>query len=363
MLENIRDFLLSTREARASKPEELLNEATLHTYFYSQFFKSHGMKFKGGSKLIDRVQALPAGSFGFYNPNQEFAPRQRQTLRALEVPWAFSYVHYVLTDETSELNEGDDEKLVDFVMEQERSCHVDAANGIETALWALPNVETMENVGQEDAREAYSIPAFITRDGLAPSSTNGGVAAGTADWTTVQQLNVAQNPWYQNQYSNYSAAAPDDPDDGLVGAFDDIVDDIQFEMPDGVKSYATDDNLQNHVIATSRDGKSFYKARLRQLNDRMDRLVDPKISGPQYEGIPIKRVSQLDEAGWTEGQPDYFFINMKYLVPWFHPKRFGQEKVETGGAKQPNATVVYKFYWYNLFRRSARRQGRVSAAA
>lgn len=359
---NHADFLKATRDVRIVPKEELRNEATKNTYFYSRFFKTHGLKFKGGTKLVDRVQAVNAGTFGFYNPNEEFAPRQVDTLRSLEMNWAFAKSEYVLLDETSELNSGDDDAYLDYVMSLEQGCVVDTANGMEEALWTKPDYEKMESLGANQAQHAYSIPAFITRDGLAPSSSNGGLATGSSAWTNIAGVNIGQNSWFQNKFATYHAANPDSADNGLISAFDEITLQIQFEKPEGVKNYSTDDDLQNYCIATSLDGTKFYKSRLRERNDRMERLNDPRINGPQYDGIPLKYVSELDTHGWTNGQPDFFFINQKKLRPWFHSRRYMHEKIETGGAKQPNSTVVYKFTWYNLFPLSRRNQGRVSAA-
>lgn len=361
-IQNHADFLKATRDVRIVPKEQLLNEATKRRYTYAQLFKTHGMPQKGGTKLVDRIQAVDAATFAFYNPNEEFSPRQIDTLRSVEVNWAFAKAEYVIIDETAELNAGDDDAYLDYIMSLEQQCVVDTANGMEAALWAKPDVSTMESPSGSAAQAAYSIPCFITRDGLAPSSTNGGVATGTSNWTTRQTLNIANNSWAQNQYETYTAATPDDPDAGLIHSFDRIVEQIKFDKPDGIRSWVGDDSLQNCMIATSLDGQAFYKARLRAINDRMERLSDPKISGPQYEGIPVKRVSELDDHGWTTGQPDYLFVNMEFIVPWFHPGHYMDEKIETGGAKQPNSTTVYKFTWFNLFLRSARRQGRVSAA-
>lgn len=362
LLDQHADWLLSTRDIRVAPRSTLLNQATLRRYFHDQMFKKHGLKFKGGTKLVERIQFRDPNTWGPYNPNQEFAPRQHDTMTSIETNWAFYKADYTIIDETAELNTGDPNAYVDYIMSLEQGCKVDVANGIEKDLWALPNDGTMESPVGQTAGESYSILCFITRDGLAPSSTNGGIATGSSNWTTLQTKNPTGNSWYQNQNRTYNSLTPDHADDGLVAGMDRMVEEVKFEMPDGVQSYVESDDLQSYVIATNLDGRAFYKSRLRELNDRMVHLHDPKISGPQYEGIPVKYVSELDKQNWTVGQPDYLFINLNWLVPWFHTDYFMKEKVTTGGPTQPNSTTVYKFTWKNLICRNRREQGRLYAA-
>jgi hypothetical protein len=356
-----RDFLEATRDQRVVGRGQILNEATKNTYFFfSRLFKEVADHYKGGTKLVDKIQGETAGSFSFYSPNDEFSPRQVDTLTPIEVNWVFAQSHYVLIAETAVLNAGDPSAYLDYIKTLEQGCVVDTINGLEEALWATPNIETMEAVNA-DPREPYSILAFITRDGLAPSSTNGGVAAGTADWTTVESVNPSSKPWFRNKFVSYASGSPDNVDTGLIAAFDDIVLQTHFEIPDPMTRYGESEDLRKFAIVTSRDGQTFYKARMRAANDRLDQLNDPAVRGPQYEGVPIIYVSELDNQGWTDNQPDYLFLNLNFLMPFFHSTMYMDEKITDGGSKQPNSTVVWKFSWYNLIIRSRRRQGRIFA--
>jgi hypothetical protein len=357
---NHADFLAATRDTRVVDQSTLLNEATKNTYFFfSRMMKSNEKKFRGGTKLVDRIQGDEAGTFSFYSPNDEFSPTQVDTLKSIEVNWAFAQSHYVLIKETAALNQGDSNAYLDYIKSLEQGCVVDTVNGLEEALWATPATATMESTAA-DPVNPYSLLCFNTRDGLAPSSTNGGVTG--SDWTTLQQLNPSNETWYRNKFKSYTAATPDDPDAGLIASMDDIVLQTRFEMPDALNKYTESDSLQKHCITTSRDGIVFYKARLRALNDRMEQLRDPAINGPQFNGVPLIYVSELDNQGWTDNQPDYLFWNFNWLSPFFHTDMYMDEKIADGGSKQPNSTVVFKFSWMNLICRSRRRQGRVFAA-
>lgn len=359
------DFISATRDVKVTPPSTLLSEATKNTYFMGTMWQGHSEKdvFRGGKNLTERIQGVDAGNFGFYSPNDELSPNQQDTLKEVAVPWAFGQSHYVFTEETIGLNEGDTNAYVELKKSYEKQTVIDIVNGMEEALWADPNYDTME-LASADPKIPYSIPCFVTQDGEVPASGNGGIASGSTAWTNIETLPPGTNTWWKNKSANYTAGSEDDPDSGLLATFDDIVLQVGFDMPTGIPGQMWSDNetKRRQCFVTNRDGIVFYKSRLRQANDRMDSLKDPGIRGPQFEGIPIKYAAELDNAGWTANQPDYFCLNFSFLFPYMRSGWFMKEKLTDGGAKQPNTHVVYKFVHYNLFCRSRRRQGRVSAS-
>ena len=348
------DFQAATRDVKVTPKENLLNEALKNNYFLSEMLRGRGndKRFQGGTKLVEKIQGDTNGSFAFYSPNDEFSPSQTDTLRTVEAPWAFAKSEYVYTDETTVLNAGDPNAYIDLKKSYELACAVDTVNGMEAALWATPSNSTMESAAA-DPRVAYSIPAFVTSDGNMPSG-----------FSTLMNLSATANTWWKNKANTYTAATPDDTEAGLIAALDDIVLQVQFDMPTGLpgQKWSDNDSKRKQVICTNRDGVVFYKSRLRAANDRMESLKDPGISGPQFEGLPVIYVAQLDSAGWSSNQPNYYVLNLTHLFPVFHSEWFMKEKQTDGGAKQPNTHVTYKFTWYNLFCRSRRRQGYVAAA-
>jgi len=350
------DFLKATRDVRMVPKETLLNETTKNTYFFfSKMMKGAEDSFRGGTKLVDKIQGSAAGTFSFYNPNDEFSPSQNDTLVPIEVNWAFGESHYVIIRETAALNSGDPNAYLDYVKSLEQACVVDTVNGMEEALWAGPNPDTMES-STATTREAYSIPCFVTRDGLEPS---GSIDNATDPWSTIETVDPSNDTWFKNKFGTYTASDPTHAVTGLIPAFDDIVLQTQFETPDPLTKYSESESAQKNVIVTNRDGIVAYKKALRAVNDRMDSLQDPQIRGPQYEGVPLKYVAECDNLGWTDDKPDYLFLNLNYLKPFFHTGMYMDEVITDGGSKQPNSTVVYKFTWYNLLCRSRRRQGRI----
>lgn len=362
---NIPDFLRLTREKRKLGRDKLLNEASLHTYFcLSKLFMGSKDRFKGGAKIVDFVQANTNGNARFYNPLGSFSPSTREKTVKITVPWSFMVSDYTLVNEAVSLNGGDEDAFVDLVMAEEQACLVDNLNKLEQSLWALPNADTMETAvtGEENAQEPYSLLCFVTRDGLVPSSGNGGIATGSSAWTTLQTVNPTTQTWFRNQTDTYTAASFTDGTAGIVPAFDRMIQSVGFEMPGPLSRYAENTAAQKQVIATNADGVPMYQQALRALNDRMAQLNDPTISGPQYNGVPLKYVSELDNAGWTADQPDYLWLNFNVINPWVHTENYLREQVEEGGVTHPNKTVVYKFTWANILLRSRRRLGRINAA-
>ncbi len=360
---NTYDFLVATREHRVVDHDKVLNEASKPTYFcLSRMMKSAEKKFKGGKQLKDFVLGSETSSGGFYNPHDTFSITNQDGLFPITVNWAYHHRAYATVDEETTLNAGDKQAFVDLLMKQENGCAVDAANDWETALWALPNKEVMEDAATaQEAQRPFSILSLVTRDGLAPTASNGGKATGSSDWTTVQGIDPSANTFWRNASGTYTGASATSTTVGIIPAFDDMIEEVHYESPDMLTKYIDSPERQKRAIVTSKDGVTTYKACLRAVNDEMNRLVDPSIQGPQFEGIPVKRISELDGLGWTAGQPDYIWLDFEYLCPFYQTDNFFKEKIVKGGIEHPNKIGVYKFSWYNQILRSRRRMGRIYA--
>jgi len=361
---DINDWLTVTRDERIVGKNQLLNEATKQRYFcMSKMWKNAEEKFRGGENLVDHIQGDTLGNAGRYNPEDRFNVSTRDTTVPISVPWAYLQAHYPVVREARELNSGNVSAFVNYMLVLEQGCLVDKVNVMEEECWALPNRELMEDANTElQARQPYSILSFITRDGLAPSATNGGLATGSSAWTTIQSINPTTRTWFRNQTQNYNSAAKNDLNDGIVPAMDAMIEEVQFDMPGELAKYAEDQGLQNQCIVTNLEGLTDYKAALRSLNDQMSMLSDPTIRGAQFNGVPVKFISELENAGWTAGQPDFLFINFSFLFPFVHTNNYMREEITPGGPEHPNKTVVWKFTWNNVICRSRRRQGRISAS-
>lgn len=360
------DFNVATRDVRVVDDKMIHNEATKNTYLMGRLLDGLDLKkqIRGGKRLVDHIDTGTGNTYGPYSPGQEENPTGTDSLKEIAVLWSFNRAWYTYDEEEEDANDGDPARYINLKKAYEARCLVDVLNGQENQLLALPNYERME-LGQKP-RQPYSLLALVTRDGEVPSSTNGGVASGSSDWSTLMTLNPTVEDYWKNKFDTYDASALDDPDDGLVTKFGKVIRSAQFEMPTALRRYsnAQDDtkSMRKQLIITSNDGIAVYEARMRGLNDRMRVINDPHIAGPQYMGIPIDYVSTLDDLGWTTGQPDYIGFNFNYMYPCFHAKWFLTQKITDGGSRQPNRHVAWKFITWNLFMNSRRRQWRLSAA-
>lgn len=365
-LNGFADFLAATDDTSLEKAQNLLIQGLKNTYLYDMLFEGRDIKkiTGGGTKMVFRLIGDKQDSAGFYNPNEELSISTRDTITTAEVPWSFFKGSYTFTEETIALHDNSERAYVDLRDTYESTCMRDMIDKLEESLLGLPNYDVMEasTITPGTARESYSILSFITRDGEVPSSTNGGLASGSSTWTTLETVDVANKPFFKNKFKTYAAATPNDLSTGIISAFDDIKLQVGFKMPNAIKKWSDGGNMKKQYILTSREGVTMFKTALRSVNDRMDQFNDPGIAGPQFEGIPVMYIAELDNRGWTSGQPDYLFTNFKDIYPGFATNFFFKKKDIRGSMTQPNTNVFFKFLAYNVVCTRRETQGRVSAA-
>ncbi len=359
------DFLVATKTTKITSATEILNDAVKNTYLLSDMLRGRGYTefIKTGSRIKDTIRLTDAGSFEFYQPNATFNPMDRDTLTDVTEDWRFAKTDFGFNDETITLNEGNPEDIyVDLKQKYRMDASTDMMNGIEDALWATPNISTMES-GTGTSPPAYSIPVFATEDGQTFNAAWNG---------TVMGVTPATEPRWRNKVESYDSANKADEENGILAAFDKMYLDVKFESPDSASEYFENDRLRYMKILTNRDGHTSYKRLLRGGNDQFGAgPSDPEYNNPRYSGIPIKYISSLDTAlldpatgaAWPSGKPRYFWINCMYVFPIFHSLGYLEQIGPIpGGIQQPFSHAVYFRTWYNLFCRSRQRQGIVIPA-
>lgn len=362
----VQDVMLATRDKRVVTPDQLNNEATKTRYFFlSRMWRAEERKYKGGDMLVDFIQG-EEGDADYYNPKSSFSVTARNTLTQVSVPWAFMQGHYPIVNEHAKLNKGDTDAFVDEVMAQEQACMVACVNKMEDSLLGLPNYDLMEAASIADHlyRMPYSVPSLVTRDGGVPSSSNGGLSSGSSAWTTLQRVaSVSSLTWYQNQYGTYDAADVLDDEDGLLPEFDEAEDELNYELPDLLSAHGNKSTSFNtFACLTNTDGLKMYKRVCRATHDRSNDLSNPAVPGPNFRGIPVKSFPALNNLGWTAGQPDYIWLDLSLIVPYYQTDNFFKETITPPSHEHPNKSVVWKFTWHNNLFRSRRHMRRTSAA-
>jgi hypothetical protein len=382
-LENFTDFVKFTGPAYFTSASKFLNEAVKTTYSLPRFLKGKGMDkvIQSGENIQDDVMYDEANTFQNYQPNAEFTWTQPQVATEMSIPWRFSIDHMSWTDHevTLNMNSGFSREYANVQYKKlrkklEQRMWTSIVNGMEAKLWASPGTAGSQAVDMEatTGSEQYSIPAFVTED-----TTNYHCANGT--WTTIQTINPATETKWRNQVSTYDYDDPDDTDgdaDGLIDAFDEMLTKIRFIPPDFHKEHFEPQDLQMYrqAIFCSRGGLNQYKRLLRAANDTLVRKQDASYNRPQFDGLDMVYVAQLDSLSHTWGTNTtaatelnyatdgyrYWWINGNYLTPVFHNERYFYKKDPFFLEKQPYTWVCPVDIWWNCFCQSRQRQGIVA---
>lgn len=355
-LSSFNDFVKATGPKVATDPNKIINDATKNTYFVGRMLKGRdaAQSVQSGQKIIDRVQLTDSGTAEFFHPNDDLDIQNVDVMQSVEVNWRFIADHYSYTEQEVVLNvSGDPETYYKNLLKSKRmACETSTFNKMENQLWAAASNANMETA---TGKEPYSIPAFITEDGLAPTG-----------FTTVETLSPTTETGWRNQVATYDPANVTDEADGLIPAMDSMWLDVRFIAPSGgPQEYFENDMLQKMVIATNKDGVVLVQRLTRDSNDR---LVPANNLGwvagrVTYAGLPIEYVSTLNTAlvnggaAMTADQPWFYYINLAYLYPIFHTEMYMREKEPMQHPRQPFSYVVWKRTYYNLFCLSRRRQG------
>lgn len=359
------DFLIGTKVAKITSPNEILNEAQRNTYLLRDMLSAQTPSkiVRAGQRIKDTIKLSQAGSFSWYVPNATFTPRDRDTLVDIFIDWRFAKTDYAYSDEIIALNEGTSEDVyVNLKHSKQQDAAIDMMEGLEDSLWARPVFSTMEQGMGEDP-PMFSVPVFVTESGQGFNGSWGNVIMG---------LDSSVEERWRNQVESYDATAPLDEALGILPAFDAMWLKVKFESPDTASQYWEDDRLRAMKILTNRDGHVMYKRALRAGNDRFVSPQDPAYNEPRYNGIPVKYIATLDTAPltptsavpWAAGEPRFYWLNCYYLMPVFHPYGWMEQVGPVhGGIQQPFTNAVYFRSWLNLFCRSRQRQGMVIPAS
>ena len=351
-------FVKSTGQKLKSSPDQIINDATKNTYFIDRMLKGTGTSqtVQSGERVTERIQLRDAGTAEFYLPNESFDIQNVDTLTRIDINWRFMNNHYSYTEQEMVLNSGDRQTYYKNLAKSKRqAAKTDTYNLMEEQLWATANAAEQE---AETGRLPYSIPTFVTRDN---TSTVNGDSRGTTPtgFTTVETVNPTNEPEWSNQLETYDVNQVTDPDTGLVQAFDNMFLKVRFRPPRSNQEYFENESLQQMVIATNREGNNLW---LRLTRDNNDRLVNNNLGAQQltigYRNLPLEYVAQLDQE-LTTGEPEFYFLNLKYMHPVFHSEKYMSEKEPMAHPLQPFTHVVWYDTYYNLTCTSRRRQGLV----
>lgn len=348
------DFVTATKPKKITPTTEILNDTAKNYYLLGDMLKGRGDEevVQEGQSIVDMVRLTTHNAAGFYKPNQNLQPQGMDVLTTLKVNWRFHQGNYAWTEEQVQLNSGNaSTNWVRLLTAWRQAARQDIWDNLENHLFATPSNADMEN---ENGGEIYSLPTFITPDGLAP-----------AGFTNVCGVSPATNANWRNQTEDYTAATAGVT---LYKAFDRMWHKLNWDGPSSREEWFTKTEFRKFKILTTLEGVVQYTDLNRSNNDRLTPMNDPGTynAQPTYNGIPLKRISAFEDylAGLSPARsgPDYMWVDCRFIFPVFHSNKYMTELAPIrGSVNQPFSWAVYINTYLNLFCRSRKRQGWISA--
>jgi hypothetical protein len=343
-LERFPDYIKATKE-HYLLDQKVLNDSARQQYFTFDMIsgRDEAEMLQDGKTVRAFLRLRKHSSAKNYRPNARMSPKGIDVLDMIEVPWRFTASNFAYAEETTDLQQGTNQ-LVDMLMEWRSAARQDIFDFIEESWFADPNAESMEDKSGEDP---YSIPCFITDNGMFP-----------AGFSTLQGL--ADHANYRNQVSTFNHANLS----SLEMGFHDMWLKLRWKGPDSREAWFQSSDFRKMKIVTNTQGVKDYIQAMTVTGSRLVPVADPGqyVSNPTYANIPIVNLPVLDEKGWET--PKYDWIDGRYIVPIFHRKRFMEEQDPIrGSAEQPFSWVVYNKTYRQIICKSRKRQGRLLHAA
>ena len=380
-LSEFNDFQEGTGPNYITGSKTLVNESMRNTHHFGTMLQGehNGVKIiQGGADIRESIIFQHNQTGETYQPGASHDWKNPQRLQRILANWRYTMVHMSWTEQEIILNDkvqfGDEDtrfqQYVDIRNEKEMLMWSAKWELLEDLLWAEPNTATMEGEGA-GFTEPYSIPVFINED------TNGLHARNGTTWTAIEGITVTNaeiNSRFEPQQLTYDTKTVG-ADDNILGIFDEMIEDVKFEIPPMHQQYFEDPQLNKQMILTSKVGKKACRVLLRAGQDHyVIGGQDAAYPNPAYEKIPIQRVSTLETATlYDDGASDnttealasingprFYWCNGNYMFPVLHRDKYFTKGEVTKHHNVPDTWVCPVATWYNVICTSRRRQGIVS---
>jgi hypothetical protein len=388
-----------------SGPMEFVNDAISQNPLVGSMLNGRDFKdvFQGGPEVRDRIILEYNSRFQSYQPGRAINIANNQSHVDYKRPWAFNLSYLTWTDQELLLNNPSTRTksalrslYKDVLTQKHQDVMTDIVEGMDNALLAVPNADTMEaaEVAGNDDRVIYSLFSLINEDtnGLWGNwstdadnvfTTKYGLAPG--DYTDAD----GNSAWVPKQLQ-YHLADLDDERNGLLAMFEEMLLRLEYKqtsvpVPFGDKKLLGDPTqFKDMTILTGLTGMQRYREALHAMGDRLQRPVsmDPTYrtqnGGYVFNGIELMWSSKIDSLALFEpgsgntpaiasaaenAGPRFWWINNKYLSLKFHTEKMLEKD------KPRMATDAVDFWWqpvklwWQLFPRSIRRHGIVYPGA
>lgn len=363
------NWLALNRDAALTDGDRIVNDAVENTYLLGEMMRGRDTMevVRGGRYISERVKLDDQGNFRTYSPGDTRTPQRKPTVRTIFFDWRFMENDIPYTDAELTLGEGDEfTRFQSFQQSLRQEIKTDHFNGMEALLTSRPDATLMEGIGNRPG-QMNSLFSFIWED-----DADGNGDFHPPGYTNVGGLNPATETAWRNVVERYDSTQTDHPNLGIFAAFDAICLQLEFIPPPRAGEHFENDDLSKMKILSNLDGVNLYQQLLREGNDSFRAgPQDPSYAYPQFKGMPIHWISNLDTQllevdssnaytgnAWPTGRPRYVFVNCKYLFPVFHPANFMRVTDPiNGGIRQRDTDALFMVSWANLVCKSRARQG------
>lgn len=401
LLTSFLDFISGTGVGRLSKPDHPGQLVTRHTWLWPRLWKNNGQPVQGGQNLTFWFLPNTAQTFEETLPGSTTIPKNLQVLQKGVCDWRYTRVHSVYVDQEILLNDRirygtRDVQFEQFVSIRDEKATIrktDSAVGLETQLAAVPDKSKMEGLATTGATSPYSLFAHINECGY--GTTSAGLygtspATGTAwtatttapAWTVKENIDptaAAMNANMNVTQQKYFVASQDAGNNAanIIGGLDGLWMNIDWEQPDSLSQYQQDEQMNNIMFLTTKQGRQAVMALMRHDQDRyVMGAQDPSYPDPQFRGIPLKRWDAMETAAIydastatgtlnTEGAavgsqfagPRIIAANGNHLYPVCHDERMAYVDPPQRHLQVPDTWVQYETTWWQLVCKSYKHQG------
>jgi len=355
------DFFNTTGPSHPFSSDMVVNDASLRNYEAYDFLSRSKKEVKGGTSINDVVIFSDGDAAQTYLPGETGTIVNQQFTSTITVPWR-QVRSYVEWNEHEIMKNGGDssitrdsrfhqfKKLRDI---KYQAAYSNLYTKMERLFVAAASNDQMEADG---GQEPHSIFSTITSDGLAPPG-----------YTTVQGINPTTESNWRNQAATYTFATPMDQDTGIIAGFDAMSQLVRFKRPEqasGDPKDFTDSDFKQVVVLTNREGRRDYMKAVRANNDiTRAGAQDPAYGDASFLGIRVKACEGFDDQStFTAGQPGFVFLHGDFIKLICHTDKWMDKSKPMDWAEKPDTRVVWFDNWLQIFNRSRRRHGFLSAA-
>jgi hypothetical protein len=388
------DFVSGTGVARLTAPDHPIHLATRHFYLWRRWWKNNGQPLDGGQNLTFWFLPIDAGTFEEVLPGTPTTPKNPQVLQKGVANWRMTRAHSTYNDAEILLNDrirygtrdAQFEQFVRIRDEKDTIVKASIGNGLELQLGAVPNKTFMEGDTQTTT-SPYSVFAHVNESGTGTSiglfgsgyTATAGVNANGGAWTVKEAIDptsAAVNGQCNPNVMNYLSPSQDDPTN-IIGGLDRLWMACQWEQPENLEKYDSDEKLNNQNIVTSIQGRAAFMSLLRGDQDRyIAGPQDPAYPDPQFHGVPISRWDLLETvalydsaaagdslkteglaAGSQKKGPRFYMLNGNFLYPIAHRDRMYFKDQPLRHPQIPDTYVQYWATWWQLVCKSFKHQG------